>query len=168
MAVRVERPFDVMFTSGGGYPLDTTFYQAVKGMVIAAEYVRPGGKIVICSGCKEGFGPRTYRDLMFEYTDYRDFLRDISKSSETRMDQWEFQMHCRPLDKVGVAGLVMMCEGIEAKDLRRSFVTVAEDVVGCGSAAEQLGGLVRQFSGPGIRVGVLPRGPYILPEVANR
>ncbi len=167
MTVRVDRPFDVVFTSGGGYPLDTTFYQAVKGMVIAAEYVRAGGKVVICSGCRQGFGPQTYRDLMFEYGDYKDFVRDISRSKETRMDQWEFQMHTRVLDKIGVEGLIMSCDTMTSSDLRRSFVTAAEDVVGPGSAREQIGCLVRRFSSDGLRVGVLPRGPYILPEVTN-
>jgi lactate racemase len=167
MTIRVDRPFDVVFTSGGGYPLDTTFYQAVKGMVIANEYVRPGGTVVICSGCKQGYGPKTYRDLMFRYTDYKTFLGEIARSNETQMDQWEFQMHTRVLEKVGLAGLIMACDHIEGGDLRRSFVTTAADRVGPGPVREQIGKLVGLFAAPGLRVAVLPRGPYILPEISN-
>ena len=38
-------PVDVVVTSSAGYPLDTTYYQSVKGMVGALSVVKPGGTI---------------------------------------------------------------------------------------------------------------------------
>ena len=35
-------PADIVITTNGGYPLDQTVYQAVKGMTAAEAAVRPG------------------------------------------------------------------------------------------------------------------------------
>lgn len=165
MTVTVDRPFDLVITSGGGYPLDTTFYQVVKGMVVAAEYVKPGGSIVIAGGCAQGIGSEVYRELMFRYEDHRPFLRNIAATDHTELDQWEFQMQARVLEKVGRRGLILATDRLAAAELRRCHVTPAADVVGSGSAAEQVQRLVRAFAETA-SVAVVPRGPYILPEVA--
>jgi len=54
--VTVAKPFDVVVTTNMGYPADTTLYQAVKGMSVAAEGVREGGAILLVAGCEEGIG----------------------------------------------------------------------------------------------------------------
>jgi len=52
----VQKQSDVVITTGGGYPLDATFYQTVKGMVCALPAVAPAGKVITVSGCEEGIG----------------------------------------------------------------------------------------------------------------
>ena len=47
--------FDVVLTTGSGYPLDQNLYQAVKGMSAADQVVRPGGTIVCAAECRDGF-----------------------------------------------------------------------------------------------------------------
>jgi len=129
--VWADRPFDAVLASGGGYPLDTTFYQAVKGMCVAAELVGPGGVVALAAGCAQGIGSAEYRQTLFEYADdYRRFLRDILARAETRKDQWEFQMQTRVLEKTGKAGLVVLTDGIGGHELRRCHVTPAAEVVG--------------------------------------
>ena len=51
----VDRPFDVVVTTGSGYPLDQNLYQAVKGMSAAYQIVRPGGAIICAAECRDGF-----------------------------------------------------------------------------------------------------------------
>ena len=45
--VEIEVPcaFQTVLASGGGYPLDKTYYQTVKGMVAAAQILAPGGEL---------------------------------------------------------------------------------------------------------------------------
>lgn len=166
MTIKADRPYDVIFTSGGGYPLDTVFYQSVKGMVAAGEYVKPGGKVIIASGCSAGIGSAAYRDLMFRYTDFKLFLKDIFSTPTTLLDQWEFQVHTRVLKKTDVNGLIMITDHIPVEDLVRCHVTPAQDVVGDVSIQKQLDHLVEFVSKSPLRVAVLPRGPYVLPETA--
>ena len=54
--VAVPRRFRTVVTSSAGYPLDTTYYQTVKGMVGAIDILEPGGTIIIASECSEGLG----------------------------------------------------------------------------------------------------------------
>ncbi|MHC4481643.1 MAG: nickel-dependent lactate racemase family protein, partial [Planctomycetota bacterium] len=58
---------DLVVTSSGGYPLDATFYQCVKGMVSCLPVVRQGGAILSLGGCSEGIGSAEYAGLMKRY-----------------------------------------------------------------------------------------------------
>ena len=52
----VPEPVDAVVVSSAGYPLDATFYQAIKGLLAAAEIVKPGGGIILVAECREGIG----------------------------------------------------------------------------------------------------------------
>ncbi len=122
----VGEPADVVVTSGGGYPLDKTFYQTVKGMVGALPAVKEGGAILIASECSEGIGNPEYAELMFAYEGrHEQFVQDILGRDEVQQDQWEFEEQCKVLAKVGVEGLVVCTDGIDAATLRRCSVTAA-------------------------------------------
>ncbi|HPD17011.1 MAG TPA: nickel-dependent lactate racemase [Planctomycetota bacterium] len=167
----VPAPADIAVTSGGGYPLDKTFYQAVKGMVAALPVVRPGGVVLLAAECREGIGNREYAELLFRYDGrHADFLRDIAARDEVLQDQWEFEEQCKVLARVGVEGLVVCCGGIERGTLRRLSVTPAADLCGEADPQRQLQGaldaLLRRR--PAARVAALPDGPYILAEVDPR
>ena len=64
---RVTDRADVVVTSCGGYPLDATFYQCVKGMVSCLPTVREGGAVVSFGACSEGIGSAEYEQLMRHY-----------------------------------------------------------------------------------------------------
>jgi len=168
MSVQVDTPFDLVVTSGGGYPLDTTFYQTVKGMVAASDLLENGGKVVVAAGCAEGIGSPEYKNLMFQYSDdYKTFLKDIFARDEVLKDQWEFQMQIRVLEKTGWDGLIMLTDGIPIDDLRKCSVVPAEDLVGPGRPAELMENLIELLAPEATRAAVLPRGPYILPKVTQ-
>ena len=52
--VPVPEPVDVVVTSCAGYPLDTTWYQAVKGLTGALPIVKKGGTIVLAAQPERG------------------------------------------------------------------------------------------------------------------
>ncbi|MCZ7601192.1 MAG: hypothetical protein M5U09_30410 [Gammaproteobacteria bacterium] len=52
--VEIEQPAPIVVTSSAGYPLDTTFYQAVKGMVGALPALAAGGTVIIAAELSEG------------------------------------------------------------------------------------------------------------------
>ena len=161
----VGEPADVVVTSGGGHPLDKTFYQTVKGMVGALPVVKDGGVVLIASECSEGIGNPEYAELMFRYHGRHEaFLRDILARDEVEQDQWEFEEQCKVLARVGVDGLVVCTGGIPRDTLARLSVTPAAAL--CEAADPQ-----RQFQGvldalltrrPGATVIAIPEGPYVL------
>ena len=43
MLETLDEPADAVITTSAGYPLDLTFYQAIKGVTAASHIVKPGG-----------------------------------------------------------------------------------------------------------------------------
>ena len=165
----VAEAADIVVTSGGGYPLDKTFYQTVKGMVGALPAVRRGGAILIASECSEGIGNREYAELMFRYDGRHEaFLRDILARDEVQQDQWEFEEQCKVLARVGVEGLVVSAAGIESGTLRRLSVTPAAALCDAAEPETQLQGALDELlrRRPGARVVAIPDGPYVLAGLA--
>jgi len=169
--VTVDAEADVVLTSGGGYPLDVTFYQVVKGIVGAVPAVRRGGTIVIAAECSAGVGSEEYRKLLHAYAgDYDRFLSDITTSSCVRRDQWELEVQCRALRKVGVEGIVLCSAGIASSDCGDLCVTDGR----ASSSATEPSGVLQDVAdacirrtGDACRVAVIPDGPYVLVRGAS-
>lgn len=163
--VDVDEPADIVLTSGGGYPLDKTFYQTVKGMVGALPAVREGGVVLIASACSEGIGNAEYAELMMRYEGrHEQFLADILARDEVEQDQWEFEEQCKVLARVGVEGLVVCAGGIPPEMLGRLSVTPATALSAAAESGqrlqEALDALLRQR--PAASVIAIPEGPYVL------
>ena len=58
--IEVPKTFRTVLTGAGGYPLDRTYYQKVKGMVAAKDILAPGGDLFIVSDISEGMGSIHY------------------------------------------------------------------------------------------------------------
>lgn len=89
--VRIEQPYDIVVVTNMGYPADTTLYQSVKGMSVAAEAVREGGAIVLVAGCEEGIGSDDYASLLSEGESPAALLDWICRGQQPRHDQWQIQ-----------------------------------------------------------------------------
>ena len=62
-STRCAEPVDIVVTSCAGYPLDTTFYQAVKGLTGALPIVKQGGTIILAASLTEGIGSPEFQQL---------------------------------------------------------------------------------------------------------
>jgi len=162
-AVRpVLRPADIVVTSSGGYPLDVTFYQCVKGFVSCLPAVQKGGTIIAFGGCAEGIGSPEYSDLLRRYSGrWREFLADIRNPGVFTKDQWELQMQARALDKVGPQGLHFITDGLTQAALDTLTVTGHPAILG------EVGPVVQQILDrvlvAGATLAVFPEGPYCVP-----
>ena len=76
-AVPVSAPYDVVLVTNMGYPADTTLYQSVKGMSVAAEGYREGGAILLVAACEEGVGSDEYVALLTSRPSPADLLAEI-------------------------------------------------------------------------------------------
>jgi nickel-dependent lactate racemase len=161
-SAEVCEPYDLVVTSGGGYPLDTTFYQTVKGICGALPALDSHSTLLIASECSERLGSQAYTDMMLSYgNDWRRFLADIAASTETRLDQWELQMQARVLERIGIERLQVVSDGIPPQ-LQQCMA--ATPIAGDGTAQQRTQRAIDQFlaARPDARVAVIPDGPYTM------
>jgi len=154
--VRVRRPVDVVVTSGAGYPLDATWYQAVKGLVGALPIVKAGGTIVLAAALSEGLGSAEFRRLLAENADLHAFKRRILGGDYFVMDQWQLEEFAKVVAKCRVK---VVTDGLSPEVLRACHVEPAASV-------EQAVADCLHDYGPQSTVAVIPKGPYVLPYLA--
>lgn len=158
----VREESDVVLTGCGGYPLDATFYQCVKGIVAAIPAVKPGGMIIAAGGCREKMGSAEYCGLMRSCADdYRGFLHRIRASETVDKDQWQFQMQTRALEKVGNDGIMIFSTGLD--DQQSRYIAGRHRHVSPETAGKEIQAFINALASSGKRLAVIPEGPYCTP-----
>ena len=99
--VPLDKPVDMVITSGGGYPLDATFYQISKALICAKDILKKGGTIVVVSECREGLGSPEFCDIMRSVRSPGDFFEIYSDPKNFVKDQWCAQNIYQALDHAG-------------------------------------------------------------------
>ncbi|HCC58586.1 MAG TPA: nickel-dependent lactate racemase [Solibacterales bacterium] len=151
MLETLEEPVDAVITTSAGYPLDLTFYQAVKGVTAASHIVKPGGTILLLAECTEGAGAPEFAAMMTRFASGREFLDGVEHAPVT-VDQWQ-------LEKLALVSrqkrLLFYVPGLPA-ELREKLWGPAFD-----SAREAVAALLASLPASA-RVAVIPEGPYVL------
>jgi nickel-dependent lactate racemase len=154
MLETVEEPVDAVITTAAGYPLDLTYYQAIKGVTAAQHIVRDGGSILLLAECAEGTGAGEFTRLFTTMGD-REFMRHI-ESSPVEVDQWQLEKLALVTARVNVLWHVPGVPGdLQGKVWGRTF----------GSAEAAVAGLLGSLP-MGSKVAVVPEGPYVLAQTA--
>ncbi|MEM8782883.1 MAG: nickel-dependent lactate racemase [Planctomycetota bacterium] len=157
----IDEPADLVVTNAGGFPLDTSFYQSVKGMVTALPAIAEGGQLLIATAMSEVGSPE-FTEILRRYDgDWRRFLADIEAAEQTAKDQWGFQMHTRVLQRVGIEGAHVVGDGMPAEDQARLCLS---PVTGAGGVEARLQAFVDAYAAanPHARIAVIPQGPYTM------
>jgi len=156
--VDLDVPADIVITSAGGYPLDQTFYQSIKGLTGALNVVRRGGTIILAAALHEGIGSADFQELLRTTRSNDDFMARINSPGFFRIDQWMVQHLCQVLRK---AEVLVVTDGLDADTVNALLVSAApsvEDALQCALARH----------GSDAHVAVLPQGPYVLGTVGGR
>jgi nickel-dependent lactate racemase len=152
----VDAPFDVVVTSGSGFPLDQNLYQSVKGMSAAAQVARTDGLIVCAAECADGWPDHgSYREVLTSAASPEALLEMISARERTVPDQWQVQVQARIQ---AAHRVVMRTSHLTDAELAEAHLEQTADV--SATVAEAVGA-----AGPGARVCVLPEGPQTIPYV---
>ena len=158
----VDGPVDLLITNGGGFPLDQTLYQTIKGMVSALPALGPASTLLQVARCDQRLGSEAYTDLLLRWgRDWRGFEAEASRSGETRLDQWELQMQCKVLRRIGARSLWFASDGLPDELLARLAL---HPLPGPGDAQARAQAALDRFlqRRPDARVAVVPEGPYTM------
>lgn len=151
----LQEPADVVVTSSAGYPLDTTFYQTVKGMTGALPIVKQGGTIIIAASLSEGIGSPEFQSLFTDNVSLDQFMERILGKDYFVMDQWQLEELAKVRRKARVK---FVSDGLPAETIDGLFVESA-------SSIEQAVTESLAEYGDDARVAVIPQGPYVMPTI---
>lgn len=147
------RAADIVVTSGAGYPLDTTLYQIVKGMVGALPAVRAGGTIIIAAAMEQGIGGPEFTALCREVTTVDGFIERLYES-EVVIDQWQLQEMMQVLQKCRV--VIVTADEQHDTLLKACLLQPERDLQDAVDYA------LREY-GADATITVIPEGPYVTP-----
>jgi nickel-dependent lactate racemase len=153
----VARPVDIVVTSAAGYPLDTTFYQAVKGLTGCLAIVKQGGTIIMAASLSEGLGSPEFQSLFHENASLEIFMERILGRDYFVLDQWQLEELAKVRKKARVK---LVSDGLSHEVLRSCFVEPASSV------ESALADSLAEY-GPDAQVAVIPKGPYVLPMLVE-
>lgn len=152
----VEEPADAVITTGGGYPLDLTYYQSIKGVTAASHVLKPGGKMLLAGACREGIGSPEFTRTVRTFSDWKACLDGIEHAPVV-IDQWQLEK----LALVARRAEILWCvPGVPRADRRYLWGSTFDDpqaAVDCLAAS-----LPRDA-----RVAVIPEGPYVFSQLAE-
>ena len=152
----VNEPVDAVITTSAGYPLDLTFYQAIKGMTAAQGILKEGGVLIIAAKIAEGVGSPEFTELILETKSVDEFLENIKNPGYMVLDQWQLQKFCQVLEKHEVW---IYSDGLDRNTLKKLFVTPLESVE---DGIEK----VKARFGEDARIAVIPEGPYVYADIS--
>ncbi len=158
--ISAGRKYRTVVTSGGGYPLDKTYYQTVKGMVGAMGLLEDGGDIIIFSECSEGMGSAEYVEAQKKLVELgtEGFLESLLGKSRAAIDEWQTEMQLKPMR---IGNVHLFSEGLSVEDRLITGVSCSTNGIPAIDFIREI--VARSGSGP---IAVIPEGPYVIPQCA--
>ena len=157
MLEQLPGPVDAVITSCAGYPLDLTFYQAIKGITAAQHIVKDGGKILLIAECAEGPGAAEFCEMLKRSRSHSDFL-DVLLHQPVVVDQWQLEKLALVARK---AEILFYTPGLPAEYHDWLW----------GRAFSSIDSALAAFSEglpSGAQIAVMPEGPYVLAKAESR
>lgn len=147
---KVDERVDMVITSGGGYPLDSTFYQISKAMIAARDILKKGGTIVVACECREGLGSPEFCGIMTSVCSPQDFFDGYCDPKDFVIDQWGAQSIYQALEHAGQ--VYVYSPGLSQADLEKTGAIKIENI------QETVDRLFESHPG----VVAVPDGPYVV------
>jgi lactate racemase len=152
--VPVGQRADMVVTSGGGFPLDATFYQISKALISARGILKPGGTIVVACECREGLGSPEFCGIMRSTCDFQAFSEGYGDPKDFVIDQWCAQNIFQAADHAGK--IYIHSSGLSHGDVEKMGALKIEN----------LQQTVDELLETHPETVVVPEGPYVVGRIA--
>jgi len=154
MLETLHEPVDAVITTAAGYPLDLTFYQAVKGITAASHIVKQGGRILLLAECPEGPGGAEFSQMLAEYPSDRAFMDKIA-GAPVVVDQWQLEKLALVKAKAEVLCYVPgLPREYHASLWGKAYLTAEAAISALTSSLPR-----------NAHLALIPEGPYVLAQV---
>lgn len=153
--IELERAYDLVLASSGGFPLDIDLRQAHKGMENAAQALRPGGVLVYFAECRDGSGSSHIEEMVEKFSGAAEMERELRRGFVVGAHKafW--------LARLGDRVKVLLVSELPASLVEKCHLHPAAD-----PQAAMNGELNRL--GAGARIAYIPHAGITLPAIAGK
>jgi len=151
--VEIDRLYDIVIASAGGYPKDINLYQAHKALDNALEALKPGGRMVLLAQCAEGVGSAIFEEWAGRFNSFREM-------EEALRHEFVLGGHkAYTVAKLLLKGMVYLVSGLDRQFAARvGFIPVSS----VDEALEQIYG-----DGEKLSTCIIPQGSLVLPRLID-
>lgn len=156
--VDLGRQFPTVLSTAAGFPLDQTFYQAIKGIVTPLDIVEPNGTLVLAAECKEGLGSQSFQQaqVKLQQNGTASFLHSIRDKDRADIDEWSTELLARARQQVHI---MLYSEGLTQAQF---------ELTGTHRITSIEQGLKLALQDQERReIAVIPEGPYVVPRLSS-
>ena len=154
--VKCSKEFSTIITTAAGAPLDSNFYQTVKGMVTPLGILKEGGDLIIAADCSEGLGSDEFiasqKNLLNIGADK--FLEQILNKDHAEIDEWQTEMEVKSLRK---GNIYLYSEGLSDIDKKLTGVNITNNI------ANTINKSIEKHKD--YNIAIIPEGPYVIPVI---
>lgn len=76
----MDKKYDLVIASAGGYPKDINFYQAQKASTNAVKILKPGGILLLVAECRDGHGSEAYFNYVKNFSSPQEVINDFENN----------------------------------------------------------------------------------------
>jgi nickel-dependent lactate racemase len=77
---KIEKKYDLIIASPGGYPKDINLYQAQKAITHVSLIARKNGVIILAAECREGLGSHEFENYFNQFNSFQDVINNFINS----------------------------------------------------------------------------------------
>lgn len=151
--VRVDERVDMVISSGGGYPLDATFYQISKALTCSKDILKKGGTIIVACECREGMGSPEFCGILGSVCSPQEFFEGYCDPGDFVIDQWCAQNIYQAMDHAGQ--VFVYSPGLSSEEIEGIGAIKIENL------QETVDNLIKSHP----NAIVIPEGPYVVGRV---
>jgi nickel-dependent lactate racemase len=127
---KVDKLYDVIIVSPGGYPKDVDLHQAQKAIAVAEQVAKPGGVIILAAECRKGIGK--FGDVLRRAASVDEVISTFMKDGFSAEHSSKAYMFARAAKK---HKLFIVTTGVPVSTLNEMFMTGFTSLAAAADAA---------------------------------
>lgn len=126
----VQKQYNTVLASCGGYPKDINFIQAHKAVHNAAGFVKEGGNLIVLAQCADGIGSETflpYFQMNGRHAAFETLEKDYRGNGGTALSMMEKTERINIFIKTGLDDRICSTIGMKKIDCRRAQTLIDKE-----------------------------------------
>ena len=114
---KIQKKYDLVIASPGGYPKDINLYQAQKAITHVNLISKEKGTIILVAECREGFGSKLFEEYLSNFTSFTEIIKHFNKI------EFEIGPHkAYQLALQGIKNRLILVSSIDSSKIKRTLL----------------------------------------------